>query len=174
MSKFVKDLLVQECRDRWQGVNDCLITNMIGLNSTQTYDLRKRLREKNIHVLVVQNSMARRAAEGTSLAPAFDGLSGTSAVVWGGDDFVSLVKEVVDLDGDENFQAFEARGGAMDGEPLNAERVKEISKWPSRAEQLSILAGQLTAPWRTLQSQLVGPGGALASQIKQKADESEG
>jgi large subunit ribosomal protein L10 len=145
----------------------------IGLNSSRTYELRKRLREKNISVLVVQNGMIRRATEGTAVAPAFEGLSGTNAVVWGAEDFVSLVKEIVELDKDEQYKEFEARGGVMDGEPLSAQRVKEISSWPSRGEQLSILSGQLTAPWRLLQSQLTAPGGKLASQIKKKGGDEE-
>jgi large subunit ribosomal protein L10 len=119
---------------------------------------------------VVKTTLARRATLGTPLAPAFEGVEGSSAVVWGGEDFVSLVKEVTELDKDANFKEFEALGGAMDGEQLSADRVKEISKWPSRQEQLSLLAGQILGPGGTLQAQLIGPGGQLASQIKQKSE----
>jgi ribosomal protein L10 len=171
MSKYVKDLVVNDLKRRLDGVENCLVANVIGLDSAQTYKLRKRLRDKDIRVLVVKNSLARRATEGSALAPGFEGLGGSSAVVWGSEDFVSLVKEIVELDGNDDFKAFETRGGVMDGESLTPARVKEISKWPSRAEQLSILSGQLTAPWRDLQSQLTGSGGKLASQIKQKAEE---
>jgi ribosomal protein L10 len=59
----------------------------------------------------------------------------------------------------------------MDGEQLTPGRVKEISKWPSRAEQLSMLVGQILGPGSTLVSQLVGPGGQLVSQIKQVGEE---
>ena len=64
---------------------------------TQTVVLRKELREKGIQLTVVKNSLARRATEGTVLAPAFEGLEGTLAAVWGAEDFVSLAKEVVRL-----------------------------------------------------------------------------
>ena len=84
---------------------------------------------------------------------------------------ISLAKEVMSLHDDKEFEAFEARGGVMEGEPLTAERVKEISKWPNRQEQLSILSGQILAPGANLSSQLIGPGGALASQIEKKAEE---
>ena len=147
-----------------------VLANVIGLDSEKTFLLRKRLREKNIQVMVVKNTLARRATEGTALAPAFEGIEGSSAVVWGGEDFVSLVKEITDLDKDEAFEEFSTVGGAMDGEQLSADRVKEISKWPSRQEQLSMLAGQILGPGGTLQAQLIGPGGQLASQIKQKSE----
>ena len=48
-----------------------------------------------------------------------------------------------------------------------------ISIWPSRTEQLSILAGQLLSVGAKLSAQLLGPGAALASQVKQKADDDD-
>jgi len=57
----------------------------------------------------------------------------------------------------------------MDREQLTKERVKEVSKWPSRTEQLSLLLGQILAPGANLLSQLNAPGGALASQIEKKS-----
>ena len=113
------------------GVQDCVLANVIGLDANTSVALRRRLREKDIHLLVVKNSLARRATEGTQLAPAFEGLQGSAAVLWGGEDFVSLVKEVIELDKAAEFEQFKARGGAMDGESLTAERVHEISKWPT-------------------------------------------
>ena len=73
----------------------------------------------------------------------------------------------------EEFEKFEARGGVMDGEQLTPERVKEISKWPSREEQLSMLAGQMLGPGSQLSAQLIGPGGKLASQVEQAGEEKE-
>ena len=171
MSKRVKDLIVKNFQSRLGEVEDCLVADVIGMDANTTVQLRKQLREKNIHLMVVKNSLARRATEGTSLAPAFEDVDGTACVVWGAEDFVSLVKEVVELDKDDNFEVFKAKGGVMDGEAMSPEKVKEVSKWPNRMEQLSILSGQLTSPWTTLQAQLTGPAGQLASQIKQKSED---
>jgi len=171
MSKYVKDLLTREVSKRLEGVSDALLVNVVGLDANQAVGLRQDLRAKNINLLVVKNSLAMRATEGTSLAPAFEGLGGTLALVWGAEDFVSLVKEIDKLDKSKDFEAFQTRGGVMDGEQLTPERVKEISKWPSREEQLSLLIGQILAPGANLLSQLAAPGGALASQIEQKSKE---
>lgn len=171
MSKFLKDLLTKDLAGRLSGVEDCVVANVVGLNSDATAKLRKRLREKKIRLMVVKNSLARRATAGSSLAPAFDGLSGNSAIMWGSEDFVSLVKEVVELDKDKtSFEKFEARGGVMGGEKLSSAQVKEISTWPSREEQLSLLVGQILGPGANLAAQLIGPGGALASQVKQVSE----
>ena len=174
MSKFVKDLLSRDLASRLDGVEDCVLADVIGMDANSSASLRKRLREKGIGLMVVKNSLARRATEGTSLSPAFEGINGTHAVLWGAEDFVSLVKEVADLDKDDaDFEKFEARGGVMDGEQLTPDRVREISKWPSRAEQLSLLVGQILGPGATLVAQLIGPGGQLAGQIKQVSEKDE-
>src|SRR5690606_38860394 len=104
------------------------------------------LREKNINLLVVKNSLARRASEGTGLRPAFENPQGSTAIAWGGEDFVSLVKEIVQIEKSKPHPAFEATGGVLDGESLTAEKLKEISKWPNREEMLSILSGQILSP----------------------------
>ena len=176
MSRHVKELVTRDIANRLEGVEDCLLANVIGLDANSTTALRKRLRDKEISLLVVKNSMARRATDGTSLAPAFEGLTGTAAVMWGAEDFVSLVKEVAELDKDTgDFEEFEARGGVMDGEALSPDKVREISKWPNRAEQLSLLVGQILGPGAQLSAQLIGPGGQLAGQVKQISEgEAEG
>ena len=76
MSKYVKDLITTEFKQRLDGVDDALLVNVIGMPNEQNVALRRQLRQKNIHLMVVKNSLARRATEGTSLAPAFEGVAG--------------------------------------------------------------------------------------------------
>jgi large subunit ribosomal protein L10 len=173
MSKQLKDMIASEIRKRLDGVNDALLVNVIGLNSSNTFNLRRELRSKNINILVVKSSLARRASEGTPLAKAFDESEGSLAVVWGAEDFVSLAKELVELHKKPEYEKFTSKGGVMEGEKLSAEKVTEISKWPNRAGQISILLGQALSPGSKLLSQITGPGGKLLSQVKKKAEEEE-
>ncbi len=174
MSKYVKELVTQHLRSRLDGVEDLLVVDVIALNSHSTSELRKRLRAANVSLMVVKNSLARRATEGTRLAPAFEGASGTMAICWGGEDIVGLARTITKLAGEKLFDKLQARGGVMDGQALRADEVAEVSKGPSREEQLSILVGQILSPGRNLAAQLVGPGGMLASQVKKLAGEEGG
>jgi ribosomal protein L10 len=174
MSKFVKNLLTEDLRKRLDGVNDLLLVNVTALDANVNFKLRKELRGKKISLLMVKNSLARRATEGTALAPAFEGLAGSTAVVYGGEDIISLAKEVSRLLKEKEYAKLESRGGVMDGARLSPEQVEQVSKWPNRAEQLSILAGQVLSPGATLVGQLTAASGALASQIKQKGEEKDG
>jgi large subunit ribosomal protein L10 len=174
MSKYVKGLVSNHVRERLRGVESAFLVNVSGLSVNQAVALRRELRQKKITLLVVKNSLALRATEGTPLHVAFDGRTGPSALMWGGDDFVSLAKEIIRIAKDKNFAPFAPTGGVLEGAWIGAEEVEKISKWPTRAEMLSRLVGQILGPGATLAAQILGPGGTLAGQIKQKSEGKEG
>lgn len=171
MSKYVKELMTGDLVSKWDGVEELMTVNVVGMEANATVELRKRLREKNINLMVIKNSLARRATKDTPLAPAFEGAKGAQAVAWGAEDVVALAKEVMAVAEDDAFKQFEPTGGVLDGAKLSADDVKAVSKWPSRTEMLSTISGQIMGPAMTLSAQLLGPGKLLASQVKQKADE---
>ena len=173
MSKYVKNLIAESLRERFTDVNDALLVNMVGLDATADNRLRAELSRKNIQVMVVKNSLARRATEGTPLAVMFEGLTGCSAVCWGTEDLVSLAKEITRLAREEQYEAFRARGGMMDGEILSSDRVREVSRWPGREEVLAQIVGLIVGPGASLAGLLGGPGSLLASQIGQLAEAEE-
>jgi large subunit ribosomal protein L10 len=169
MSKYVKDLVTREMKSRLADVSDALLVDVVGMDVNRTVRLRRQLRGKGIQLLVVKNSLAKRAAEGTSLAAAFDGLDGTLALCWGSEDLVSTAKEIARLAEDKEFTPFRARGGVMDGRPLSAQDVQAVSRWPSRTEQLSLLVGQVLGPGARISAQILSPGARLASQVGKQA-----
>ncbi|MGI6420107.1 MAG: 50S ribosomal protein L10 [Thermoguttaceae bacterium] len=174
MSKYVKNLITDHLRERLKGVDDALLVNMVGMDANANNSLRAEMADKGIEVLVVKNSLAARATAGTSLDGLFHGVTGTNAICWGAGDIVALAKEIVRLGKDKRFGTFAARGGIMEGERLTSEQVEQVSKWPSREEQLSLLVGQILGPGATLAAQICGPGATLAGQVKQKGEGEEG
>ena len=44
MSKQLKDMIASDIRKRLNGVSDALLVNVIGLNSLNTFNLRRELR----------------------------------------------------------------------------------------------------------------------------------
>lgn len=174
MSKFVKELMAQDLRSRLGNVNEALLVNVAGVSAGRSWQIRHELRAKGIHLLMVKNRLARVAMADTPMASAFTGVDGSTAVIWGAEDIVSLAKEVVRIAADKANTPFEPRGGVLDGEHLTAADVEQVAKWPSREEMLSRIVGQILSPGATLSGQLVGSGGALASQIKQIAEKEGG
>jgi len=173
MSKLVKRLVSRDIANRLEGVNDAIVANIVGMTGDQNYNIRKTLRDSGVTVMVVKRTMAARATEGTSLRPAFDNQTGSMAVIWGCEDYVSLVRMVTKLADSGKFAKLEIKGGVMDGEALTAEQVKKVSKWPSRQEQISILVGQILSPGATISGQLVGPARKIAGQVKKLIENQE-
>lgn len=174
MSKFVKNIITEELKKRLAGVENALLVNIVGMEVNDSNRLRSALAAKDIRVMVVKNSLAARATEGTSLSAAFQGLTGSTAVCYGATDIVALAKELVKVSKDKQFAKLALLGGVLDGEAFAADKVVEISKWPTREEQIAILVGQIVGVGSKLSSQLLSGGANLASQIKQLADQEEG
>lgn len=173
MSKAIKDMLVDDIKGRLSGVGDVIVVSLGKLDAQKTTQLRQTLRKKRIHLQLVKNSLARRATAGTPLAPAFERSEGMLAVAWGGEDVVDLAKELDRLQGVKDFEGFECRGGALDGARLEAGDVKQVAKWPTRAEQLSILSGQISSLGGTISGQILSAGGSLAGQLASRIDDLE-
>ena len=173
MSKAIKDMLVDDLKGRLTGVGEVIVVSLGKLDAQKTTQLRQSLRKKRISLQLVKNSLARRAMEGTPLAPAFSESAGMLAIAWGGEDVVDLAKELDRLQGVKDFEGFECRGGALDGARLDAGDVKRVAKWPTRAEQLSILSGQISSLGGRLSGQILAAGGNLAGQLKSRVEDLE-
>lgn len=173
MSKIIKNMLTDDLKSRLADVGEAIVVSLGTLDAQRTTELRQALRKKNIRLQMVKNSLARRATAGTPLAPAFEKADGMLAVAWGGEDVVDLAKELDRLAGVKEFEGFECRGGALDGARLNADDVKQVAKWPTRGEQLSILSGQIISLASTLAGQIVSAGGTLAGQIQSRVEDLE-
>jgi ribosomal protein L10 len=98
-------------------------------------------------------------------------MAGSYALCLGSSDIVSLGKELEKLTKDKSLQGFEIKGAVLDGEALGAEQAVEVSKWPTREEQISLLLGQIVGIGAKLSGQFIAIGGALASQIVKLAEE---
>jgi ribosomal protein L10 len=166
-------MLTDDLKTRLADVGDVIVVSLGKLDAIRTSQLRQTLRKKKINLQMVKNSLARRATAGTPIAPAFEKTEGMLAIAWGGEDVVDLAKELDRLSGVKDYEGFECRGGALDGSRLGPDDVKKVAKWPTRAEQLSLLSGQIIGLASTLAGQIVSAGGTLAGQISSRVDDLE-
>ena len=173
MSKLVKNLLVDDLKGRLKGVNEVIVVSLGRLDGTKTTTLRQTLRKKKIHLQLIKNSLARRATLDTPIAPAFGKTEGMLAIAWGGEDVVDLAKELDRVSGIKDFEGLELRGGALDGSRLEAADVKNVAKWPTRSEQLSILSGQISSLGGKISGQILSVGSAIAGQLSSRVEELE-
>ncbi|MDR1485429.1 MAG: 50S ribosomal protein L10 [Planctomycetaceae bacterium] len=174
MSKYVKQLITNEVRNRLDGVQYLMFVNLTGIDANSNKNIRASLAGKGINLMVIKNSLAGRAAENTPLAAAFKNLSGANAICWGASDIVALAKELVALTKNKDLKGFEIRGAVLDGETFDAAQAVEVSKWLTREEQISVIVGQIVSVGAVLSGQIISVGGAVASQIVKIADKNNG
>ena len=168
MSKAIKRLMIDSIRAELGGARDLLVLNTAKLDPVKDNTLRSGLRKKGIKILQVKNTLARVALKEVGVTALDSLLAGPTVLVWGGEDVVALSREIVKLAG-ENKEIV-IRGGAVDGQPLNAAGVDDLSKSMGRPELLSKIAGLILAPGARLAGALLGAGGVVAGQVKSIAD----
>jgi large subunit ribosomal protein L10 len=164
MSKPVKEMMRRALRGRFEGLQSLALVDLTGVDATATNAIRGRLRAKDIHVIVVKNSLARQAFREIGLAAAASLLDGPCAVAHGGDSVIEVVRELLDIH--KETPALTVKAAVLEGEPFGPERVAELSSYPTRAEAIAKVLSCALAPGRKLAACLRGPGAALAGILK--------
>jgi len=165
MSKPVKALIRDELARRLEGVTSLAIVGLTGVNATTATEIRKRLSEKEIRLLVVKNALARQAFKACGLDVACDLLDGPCALAYGGDNVVSTVRELLDIK-KEQARNLVVKAAVMDGEPFASDRINALSKFPTRDEAIGTIVSCILAPGMKAAACILAPGSKIASLVK--------
>ncbi len=175
MSKKVKDLMMKDMGRRFEDVEAVAVINPRGIDAVRNNLIRRRLREKNVHMTVVRNTLAKRVLNEGALK-GFDALlDGPTALVYGEVSISAIARLLIDEK--KETEALELRGVFFDGEVYAGEEgVEKVSKFPTREEAVANIVSALLGPGRTLAGALKGPGGTIGGilkSIEEKGKESE-
>ena len=112
-------------------------------------DLRRKLREEDIELQVVKNTLLTRAAKDTEVALIQDHFKGPSAVALSYKDPVAPAKILTQFAKDN--QNLEIKGGVLKDKVLDVDAIKALAKLPSR----EVLLGQVLAAMNGVPSSFV-------------------
>jgi ribosomal protein L10 len=176
MSKQVKNLITKELSAKLKDLDGVAVINPRGINATKNHGIRRRLRDKGLRMLVVKNTLAKRAV-GDGKLKGFDQLlDGPSAVIYGQAGIAIIARAL--LDEKKADDKLELRGIFFDGELYPGDSgVQQVSKLPTREEAIANILAAVLGPGRKLAAALKGPGGILGGILKtieDKAKEKEG
>lgn len=164
MSKPVKELIRKELVKRLEGVTSMAVIGFTGIDAITTRQIRGKLREKDIRLTVVKNAVARQAFKSVGLAGAADMLDGPCALAYGGDNVVSVVRELLAISKDA--PKLTVKAALLDGEVFGTERIEELSKFPTRTEAIGRVVSAVLSPGSVLAGCLVGPSSKIAGILK--------
>jgi ribosomal protein L10 len=176
MSKPVKDLITKELAERLKDVDGVAVINPRGIDANKNHAIRRRLHEKGLRMMVVKNTLVKRAV-GDGKLKGFDKLlDGPSAVIWGKASISAIARQLIDER--KNDEKLEVRGIFFDGELYPGEKgIEQVSKLPTREEAIANILAAVLGPGRRLAAALKGPGGTLGAVLKSiedKGKEKEG
>ena len=164
MSKPVKTLLRKDLVGRLEGVQSLAVLSLAGVDGVATNRLRRQLRTGGVSVSVVKNSVARYALEQVGLSSACGLIDGPCALAWGGDNVVTVVRGL--LEAGKEIPTLIVKGAMLEGEVFSADRIEELSKYPTREEAIATVAMLAKSAGARLAGCLIGPGSRLAGAIK--------
>ena len=151
MKKEDKATVIADLHDKFSKARLAVVTECGGLPVNQVTQLRHQLRGAKAELMVVKNTLAMRAAEGTSVLPVKSLFKGQTAVVVGYDDPVLPTKILRDfIKGEKCEEKILWRGGVLEGNTLEPAQLIATADLPSKEVLLSMLLSAMQGPMRGL------------------------
>jgi large subunit ribosomal protein L10 len=168
MSKYVKEMMMDQYRADLGGATSVLILDFKGLDAVSEHRFRMDLRKKKIRVRTLRNSLARRVFGEMGLGGLDGYLTGPSVAIWGGDGPAELAKAVSDQV--KKLKKPEIKGGAVDGTVIGPAQVEVITKLPSREALIGRVVSLALSPVQRVVSLATAPASGLLGQLKTLAE----
>jgi large subunit ribosomal protein L10 len=164
MSKYVKELMMDQLRSDLGGSSSVLILDLKGIDAVTEHKFRSDLRKKSIKVRTLKNTLARRVFTEMGVAGLSKYLEGPSVAVWGGAGVAELAKEV--STSVKKLKKPQIKGGAVDGVVIGPAQVEDITNLPSREALIARVASLAMAPASRVVALANAPASGLMSQLK--------
>ncbi|MCA1685693.1 MAG: 50S ribosomal protein L10 [Planctomycetia bacterium] len=164
MSKYVKEMMMDQLRSDLDGSTSLLILDLKGLDAIAEHKFRGDLRKKSIKVRALKNTLARRVFTDMGIGGLSKYLEGPSVAVWGGDGVAELAKEVSTRV--KTLKKPEIKGGAVDGIVIGPDQVEDITKLPSREALIGRVVAMAIAPAQRVVALANAPAGGLMALLK--------
>ncbi len=139
-----KQWMTEELIDTCQDVKDLFIVSFSNLGVVEQEELRNRLRHNKSTLMVVKNSICKRAFSSEKYQPLLSFVDGPIALIFGEGDSIRVAKLLVNFI--DEYPSFEIKGGRLDAEIYSVKKIEELSKLPSKEILLSKIVGTLNSP----------------------------
>ena len=156
ISRAKKGTIVASYEEAIASVQHAFVIGFKGITVEQVTELRRRIREKGGHYVVVKNTLARRAVDGKPLGQLAEHFTGPTAIAFSLTDPVALAKVLTEFAKESPVLQFKA--GVVEGRPIAANQVGEIAALPSREQLIAKLLYLLQSPVTRLVRVLAAAG----------------
>jgi large subunit ribosomal protein L10 len=173
LSLDTKKTVVEGYGDKMARAQVMIWSHYQKLSTPQTNNLRRQLRANSAEVVVIKNTLMRRALEQAGLPVDDAMMSGPCMVTFVYDQVAVATKAVTDfarLSGD----LFQIAGGVMGGKLASEAQVRSLVSLPSREVLLAQVLGGIQAPISGLVGTLAAVMRGIVVVINERAKQLEG
>jgi large subunit ribosomal protein L10 len=125
-------------------VSTVILTTFQGITVENDTKLRRAVQAAGGKYQVVKNTLAERAAAGTSAEGLLKNLSGANSIAFTNTDPVALAKALTKIAKD--VPAFQFRAGLVEGRVISIAEIQQLANLPSKEELISKVMFLLNAP----------------------------
>lgn len=156
--------------ENFKNAKAAMLVGFERMTVSKDQELRNQLREVGVSYEVVKNTLARKAAEGTTLEQAKDHFKGVTAVALSTTDPVGLSKAISKFT-KANGDIFKFKAGVVEGRVVALNEVEAIASLPSKEELISKVMFLLNCQAQRLVTVLSAVPRNLAIVVKQIGDQ---
>ncbi|MDD3370794.1 MAG: 50S ribosomal protein L10 [Alphaproteobacteria bacterium] len=158
-NRKAKETLIADIDSEIKDSEIIVVTQQLGLNASETRDLRVAMRKEGVGLKVAKNKLVKHAIEKGKFAEIEQFLRGPTALAYSKDPIAAAKVSVAFAKKNDKFKVL---GGIMNGEVLDEARVKVLASLPSLNELRAKIVGLLQAPATKIARVLKEPGGQVA------------
>lgn len=165
MPRKRKTQQVEELKDKLARSSITVAANPTGLSVNVMNDLRRSLRERDVELRVVKNTLAYIAADEVERPELREIIQGSTALAFGYGDPVTVALAIEEFIRTSR-SALTVRGGMLDRRLLTPDDVATLATLPPKEQIVSSLLGQVQAPIARLLTVMQSPMAGLATTLR--------
>ena len=148
VSRAEKETEQQELAAAFREADTAILVDYRGVSVPQVTELRRQVRAAGANYRVVKNTVAKRAAEGTSLSALDEHFAGPTAVVYTGKDPVPMAKALTTFA--KSAPTLSIKAAVVQGRAVAPAAVSDLASLPGKPELYAKLLFVLQAPMQQL------------------------
>lgn len=160
MNREQKSAAIAEIAEQIRESEAVVAVDYRGISVPQAAELRVKLRAADTTFRIVKNTLTERAADEAGAAELKVHLEGPTALTFVRGDIAAATKVLSTFQKETELLVF--KGGLMNGQVIDADQIKALSKLPTRDVLYGQLVGLIASPIAGLARSLNGLTGGLA------------
>jgi len=166
--KSEKETMIKELNDKFSRAQSAILAEFSKLDVETVTKLRKKLRDGGVEYKVLKNTLAKRAAKGTSVEQLSEKFVGPVAIAISYGDVIAPAKIFTEFVKD--METIKIRGGVVQGQLVDLKGVQALAKMPGLPELRAKILGMINQPAGKLVRTIKEPSNSLARVLSARAE----